>query len=35
MKTGKQIKSGDIRTITFHGRLVRQIYVNGNWKTIK
>jgi hypothetical protein len=34
-KIYKNIKSGDIREITFHGKIVRQIYINGNWKTIK
>ena len=29
------LKSGDIRVITFRGKLIRQIYVNKQWKTIE
>ena len=29
------LKSGDIRTISFRGKLIRQIYVNKAWRTIE
>lgn len=29
------LKTGEKRTITFHGRKVRQIYLNNTWVTIK
>lgn len=34
-KIYNNLKSGDTRTITFNGRLVKQIYINNSWKTIK
>lgn len=34
-KIYNNLKSGDTRTITFHGRLVKQIYLNNIWVTVK
>jgi hypothetical protein len=34
MKTRKDLKQGDVRTITFHGKLVKQIYSGTNWITL-
>lgn len=35
MKTGKIFKQGDVRTITFHGKLVKQVHSGTHWITIK